>query len=128
RASAHPSRRRPKGNRAPYSAPCSSHAYSPPHRALTVSRWIKHNNRGLRVSSAPISARQAPTFERSPSACLAALQVVAMRFGAVAAGAHRAPAAIAALAVVEEQPDALRVGTAPHLDESSTGQEIARRP
>ena len=53
---------------------------------------------------------------------------MAMRLGAVAASTHRAPAAVAALAVVEEEPLAFRIGAMAHPREPLADQQVAGRP
>src|SRR4051812_45090748 len=53
-----------------------------------------------------------------------ALVIMPAGLGAVAAGRHRAPAALARPAVVEEQPAAFGVGAAPHPIEPRPGEQV----
>src|SRR6185437_5021516 len=57
-----------------------------------------------------------------------ALVIMPPSLGAVAAGRHRAPAALARTTVVEEQPAAFGIGAAPHPVEPWPGQQVTRRP
>src|SRR5260370_9169315 len=59
---------------------------------------------------------------------LLAAQVVTMRFGAIATGLHRAPAAAAVLAVIHEQPAALVVQAMPQPPPFRTHDQVASRP
>jgi hypothetical protein len=58
--------------------------------------------------------------------CLA--QVVAIGFGAIAAGLHRAPSARAVLAVVEKEPQAAIVGASTDPRRIGTNQDIRGGP
>src|SRR5260370_36493342 len=59
---------------------------------------------------------------------LLAAQVVTMRFGAIATGLHRAPAAAAVLAVIHEQPAAFVVQAMPQPLPFRTHDQVASRP
>src|SRR5215469_9560398 len=67
---------------------------------------------------------RAPSCPLCEPLLLLLLLIVPMRLGAVAAGAHRAPAPVAALAAVEEQPSAFGIGALPHALKPRPDQQV----
>src|SRR6266436_1867444 len=78
--------------------------------------------------STPAATMLSSTSFSSCFLLLLAAQVVTMRFGAIATGPHRAPAAAAVLAVIHEQPAALVVQTMPQPPYFRTHDQVASRP
>src|SRR5882757_5354229 len=84
--------------------------------------WRYSNALGLKClcgACAMVLSQQEPCPRDS---VLAALVIMPLGFGAVAAGRHRAPAPLAGAAVVEEEEETVGIGAAPHLLELLPGQ------